>query len=325
MDDIVDNNEVGASFKEALRRRLITPVYGYFTLTWILLHWEAIYITLFVNEERFIRKTGLLKNEFLRENFFDLKDPSFWFTSFVLPSIITALTIWVLPKYITIPAFRKEEQDKTEKRKIVIAEQKKFEEDKVKILEVVETRKKKEKEVKEQEKKIKEIDPTSEWQEEFEEFRITSFYDKYKFIIDSVYKNNGKIRVTNLYNDPIFEIPESILVYSHTNNLITLDKTKETIELTEKGKYFVKQFSLENSRVDNLKIIKATYGSGETFLDITDQLNKLVNKGKLKIVLNNDIAGDPTPGSVKVGKIKYELNGKIFEKDYTENDTVELL
>lgn len=73
------------------------------------------------------------------------------------------------------------------------------------------------------------------------------------------------------------------------------------------------------------KIIKAEYGSGTTFLDITDQLNDLVIDNNLNITLSNGIPGlDPTPGTVKLGKIKYQSGSQIVDRKYKEGDTVSL-
>lgn len=73
------------------------------------------------------------------------------------------------------------------------------------------------------------------------------------------------------------------------------------------------------------KIVKADYGSGTKLIDITDQLNNLVVDNKLKIKLSNGISGlDPTPGTLKTGRIKYQLNNKIFERKYLEGNIINL-
>lgn len=73
------------------------------------------------------------------------------------------------------------------------------------------------------------------------------------------------------------------------------------------------------------KIVKADYGSGSTFIDITNRLNDLIVDNKLNITLSNGIPGiDPTPGVVKVGNIRYKSNNKTFDKHYKENDLIDL-
>jgi len=73
-----------------------------------------------------------------------------------------------------------------------------------------------------------------------------------------------------------------------------------------------------------LKIIKATYGSDDNFIDITRELNNRVTDNKLKTVLSNDIAGDPHRGIRKKGEIVYKFKGKKIKKDYIEGETIEL-
>ena len=75
----------------------------------------------------------------------------------------------------------------------------------------------------------------------------------------------------------------------------------------------------------DFKIISAEYGSGNKFVDMTNQLNDYVVDNKLKITLSNGILGfDPTPGIVKIGKIKYQNNNKISDTKYKESDTIDL-
>lgn len=74
----------------------------------------------------------------------------------------------------------------------------------------------------------------------------------------------------------------------------------------------------------DFKILKATYGKNELTIDITKELNGAVSNKSLVIVLSNNIAGDPCYGVSKIGKIKYQYCGKIFEKDYIEGELIVL-
>lgn len=73
-----------------------------------------------------------------------------------------------------------------------------------------------------------------------------------------------------------------------------------------------------------LKIIKATYFTDSRSINITNELNNAIEDNKLKIVLSNNIAGDPHYGVVKKGKIKYKIKGHEKEKEYKEGDIIEL-
>lgn len=72
------------------------------------------------------------------------------------------------------------------------------------------------------------------------------------------------------------------------------------------------------------EIIKATYESVKKSIDVTVQLrNKIVNN-ELKIIVSNEIGGDPDPGTIKVLKIKYEFKGTQVEKSFDEGQDVKL-
>ncbi len=73
-----------------------------------------------------------------------------------------------------------------------------------------------------------------------------------------------------------------------------------------------------------LKILVARYGMDSTFLDITDKLNQAIINNKLKIVLSNNIAGDPIPGKVKKGTLEYRLGNKKITKEYIEGNVIDL-
>lgn len=72
-----------------------------------------------------------------------------------------------------------------------------------------------------------------------------------------------------------------------------------------------------------LEIIKAEYGAGSTFKDVTEVLRKYA--GDLPLIslpassYNANFGGDPLPGSVKQLKIRYRLNGKAGEAAFAEN------
>lgn len=88
---------------------------------------------------------------------------------------------------------------------------------------------------------------------------------------------------------------------------------------------FVKRYKLEMQRKKNeFVILKATYGAHDKEINITNELNNLIEDGKLKTVLSNKIAGDPNIGIVKKGDIKYRYKGEKHDKQYNERDLIEL-
>jgi len=78
------------------------------------------------------------------------------------------------------------------------------------------------------------------------------------------------------------------------------------------------------NRNKKLKIIEAKYFTDSHSLNITNNLNDAIENNELKIVLSNNIAGDPHKGIIKKGKIKYKFNGQKAEKEYKEGDLIEL-
>lgn len=73
-----------------------------------------------------------------------------------------------------------------------------------------------------------------------------------------------------------------------------------------------------------MRILKATYGSGDCVLDVTERLQGLVKNGRLSIVVSNSLFTDPCPGKVKTLHFAYELPGssQFYSQETTENGTV---
>ena len=83
---------------------------------------------------------------------------------------------------------------------------------------------------------------------------------------------------------------------------------------------FVRKINIRKRR---LVILKATYGKNEKIIDLTDELNKAVINNTLKIVMSNNIAGDPCIGFQKIGRVKYMYDSQILDKDnIVEGETI---
>lgn len=82
--------------------------------------------------------------------------------------------------------------------------------------------------------------------------------------------------------------------------------------------------NLIRDRNRKLKIIKAIYYTDMHSIDITSELNNAIEENKLKIVLSNNIAGDPHKGTLKGGRIKYKFNGQENTKEYQEGSLIQL-
>lgn len=74
-----------------------------------------------------------------------------------------------------------------------------------------------------------------------------------------------------------------------------------------------------------LEILKADYGSGTIFIDITNQLKDLIDNNRINMKLSNGILGyDPTPNVIKHMKITYKWNDKTFNKKFIEGKMIDL-
>lgn len=82
------------------------------------------------------------------------------------------------------------------------------------------------------------------------------------------------------------------------------------------SKYFLSKSSL--------RIIGAVYGLEDKTVDITKKLNDLVENNRLKVVLSNNIDGDPYPGFIKQALIEYQLGRNVYSRKYIEGDVIDL-
>lgn len=241
---LIKGNEILDSANVVLKKKLTVQIYGVFMFSWAVFHWELLYAAFFVSEDKILHKTGLLRNEYLTKQFFNYHDPKFYI-DWVLPLILTWAVIWVFPKYIILPAFRKEEEQRIEKCKISLECERKLEQEstrleKQSIKKLEATSKKVQKE-----KAIKKIDPQALWLGEYEQFKKLSIYNKFSYIIDSVYSHAGQVKTGYSMGVYRFEVPRDILVYADTNELVAFSADKTKISLTNKGRMFVKQFTVE--------------------------------------------------------------------------------
>lgn len=241
MEKII-NNEILDSCKSTLKKRIDSSVYGTYVIYWLVFHWDFIFTIFFVSEDKIWDSMNLFKNDYLVKTFFNYHQASFY-VFWIIPAILTFLTIWVMPKYIIIPAFKKEEENETEKMIFKLREQKKIES----ALTELENEKTKKftavvKKVEEQQK-VKEVDPTISWDDDYLRFKKLTFAYKFQKIIESYYRKQGDIVDYDQYgNNVTFEIPEDILAYSHSNDLVEIDHKSNKINMTAKGRYFINKY-----------------------------------------------------------------------------------
>jgi len=76
---------------------------------------------------------------------------------------------------------------------------------------------------------------------------------------------------------------------------------------------------------NNLRINRATYGSGNRTFDVTSRLNSQIQNDQLNLQVNNEsMGGDPAPGQDKTLNVQYALNGRAGQAVINEGDTLRL-
>lgn len=224
-----------------LKDRATSPLYRTFIFLSAVFHWEFIYTALFVDEGIILTNLHLLKNDYLLERFFNFFSFGFWFY-FFLPFVFTWLVIYIFPFYLEIPAFRRAERDRKSKAEIRITIEKELDAVRTKALKVITERIHQEEAAIRAQKEIEVLDPTVSWRAEYDVFKESSLYPKFQYILESIYERQGHIRIEE-FGGVRFEIPKEILAYCHVNDLIELNDPKDRIELTPKGKFYLRQAS----------------------------------------------------------------------------------
>lgn len=73
------------------------------------------------------------------------------------------------------------------------------------------------------------------------------------------------------------------------------------------------------------KIISAFYGAEDTFRDVTPYVQNAVRKGNGSLRADSStLGGDPIFGKVKTLKVRYQFEGRIYEREFTENSAVRI-
>jgi hypothetical protein len=238
-------DEIYKSIGEAIRNRATTALVGTYSIFWSIYHWQGIYTSLFVSEDHIFEKFHMLKNEYVNTYFFGLHGfgDSQYYLGILIPLALTFIFIWVLPEFLFIHAFKKERDYKTAKRKIVLKAEADIQ--KIKTTLANESSKALDAEIVriEKEQEIKQLNPSKEFELEYEEFKQNSDYQDLEEIIEAVYEHQGNFKEYsngNILYDP--KVSKEALALAHSNGLININNNAETIDLTEKGKFFVSRF-----------------------------------------------------------------------------------
>jgi hypothetical protein len=74
----------------------------------------------------------------------------------------------------------------------------------------------------------------------------------------------------------------------------------------------------------SFEVLTASYGTDTTNLDVAAELNDRILNGGLKMIANNNMAGDPEYGKVKSLTVIYRSGGKLMTNQFREGDLVNL-
>lgn len=82
--------------------------------------------------------------------------------------------------------------------------------------------------------------------------------------------------------------------------------------------------SNEVAKAPGLTIVKASYGAGDRWVDVTDALAAMVRGGSLFVQASNGLAGDPAPGVVKELRLTYDLGQERKEVTLREGEGLQI-
>ncbi len=156
------------------------------------------------------------------------------------------------------------------------------------------------------------------------------FFIAASIIIPILSRIINKIKISDISDIYFFGIRiVSAPLYKATVLLLELLKTKVNLFSILSGLLLslllirvYKRYFIFNKR--GLRIIDAWYGKNDQKINITRELNNSIVGDKLKIVLSNNIAGDPVFGIEKEGVVNYIHNKNRLEKKYKENEVIDL-
>lgn len=228
------NNEIVDSAKKAIADKFDSSLYGTFIIYWLIFHWRFVYTIFFVSEDMVWNSMQLFKNDYLVRVFFDYKTFNFWLW-WAIPVILTILTIWVFPRLFIIRAYKRELEDAYEKKKFKVKKEKELESEEAKREEETTKKITAVAEQVEQQKKIKDIDPTIQWEEEYQTLKTKKIFGNFKTLYQIVYENGGGI-----YGQQSYTLAMPLIAYLDSTEALVLENG--TISLKPKGNFFMRKY-----------------------------------------------------------------------------------
>src|SRR5262249_781355 len=94
--------------------------------------------------------------------------------------------------------------------------------------------------------------------------------------------------------------------------------------LAWKGNATVRQASASPAARPTLKILKAEYGAGDRWLDVTEIATRAVQEGRLRLRAGNALGADPAPGAGKTLRVAYSVDGAERIAEARENEELRI-
>ena len=135
----------------------------------------------------------------------------------------------------------------------------------------------------------------------------------------NVQGNSLILRITNdtMGGDPAEERPKVLSVWYSFNGRVGNARVneKDTLNLPSEADFFA----------GNLRVMRAQYGVGRRYADVTDLLNSQIQGDQLNLRITNDtMGGDPDPEQRKQLIVFYILNGRASRVTVNEKSTLTL-
>ncbi len=239
-------SDLGQSIVDVIKKRTSSVAFGTYIFFWATYHWQGLYTTFFVSSEQIATKFhGMLKNEYVNQYFFGRNgwNDLSWWAGLLVPLLLTYIFIyWPLPQYVLIKIYRREQEHKTERFKIKIAEEQKrkeYETESVRSGTALQAQQITAKtNLARKRKTAAKTDPKILWDEEYQELKRSGSMTALRDVLGAVYEHQGQVRSVGgtVYVDG------SSLRVADTRGLITIIDNGRMIQLTEKGKYFASKY-----------------------------------------------------------------------------------
>lgn len=223
---------------EYLKEKTNSTVIVSLVLFYMLCNCRWIFASLFTDQALVFEKYGLLKNEYIYQHFIELHPDNvlFWVCSIIAPIALTYLYIWWAPKILINPAYKKQLQYSNERRLMKLQAERKVLEAKGDTIKQESKNADDLIKLEDKKKALAENNPELEFDDAFDQF-ISSRENLNALVglIDLMYQHSGYL-TTDVD-------PDQRMIWDINGLTRASDSSKGILDITEKGKAFLKRFS----------------------------------------------------------------------------------